>query len=448
VLNVRGKNWNRWACNSISRVNANGSPPQRAVAEQNKLQNYTAMIRKSRTIASPVEVDANALLAAALTYTARGWCVIPTAGKKARFTWKRFQTERPTEDLLRDWFSGRFDDISGLAVVTGKVSGGLAVRDFDDADAFERWAEEHPQLATTLPTVETARGRHVYFRGPAIFKDFGNGEYRGDARHYCLLPPSGHPSGQAYRWLIPLPNGELPVVDPFQAGLCNTEDTVNGVDRVNTEDTVNTDFQLVSSAPTAPTVSSVLQTAANAINATLPTAQGQRGRCIFNLARHLKSNPSLNNADAGHLRPVVEDWHRRALPVIGTKPFLETWTDFVQAWKRVKVPANEGLINRAFQRAVATEPPPIAIRLYGEGPIVLLAALCRELQRIVGDGEFFLDCRTAGGLIGVDHTTAWRWLEVLCADGVLKAGAKGSKATKRASRFRFINPEAGGEAKP
>ena len=40
-----------------------------------------------------------------------------------------------------------------------------------------------------------------------------------------------------------------------------------------------------------------------------------------------------------------------------------------------------------------------------------------------------------------DPTTAWRYLDVLCADGVLTAGAKGSKATRKASRFRVIDLE-------
>src|SRR5262249_55482146 len=146
----------------------------------------------------------------------------------------------------------------------------------------------------------------------------------------------------------------------------------------------------------------------------------------------------LADAEPARLRPVIQDWHQRALPVIGTKPFLDTWADFLQAWKKVKVPAGKGAIEMAYQRAVASVPPPIATKMYGEGPIVLLAALCSELQRIVGENEFFIDCRTAGRLIGVDYTTAWRYLYVLCADGILAAGAKGSKVARKASRFRFV----------
>ena len=50
----------------------------------------------------------------------------------------------------------------GIGVVFGAVSGGLASRDFDTLDSYQSWAAEHRELAETLPTVETRRGRHVY----------------------------------------------------------------------------------------------------------------------------------------------------------------------------------------------------------------------------------------------------------------------------------------------
>src|SRR5687768_7591780 len=55
----------------------------------------------------------------------------PDAGKKrpVRLTgWKRFQTSRPTEDVIHQMFSPEnASRIDGLAVVLGPVSGGLCV---------------------------------------------------------------------------------------------------------------------------------------------------------------------------------------------------------------------------------------------------------------------------------------------------------------------------------
>jgi hypothetical protein len=102
----------------------------------------------------------------------------------------------------------------------------------------------------------------------------------------------------------------------------------------------------------------------------------------------------------------------------------------------------EGVVEAAFRRAVAGVPPPMAVELYDEPPVLLLAGLCRELQRAAGDEPFYLDCRTAGRLCGVPRMTAWRLLAVVfVADGILEPGAKGSQATRRANEYRFVGTE-------
>jgi hypothetical protein len=357
------------------------------------------------------------LLHYALDYARRGLSIVPTKDKRPVGKWKSAQETPADDEKLRELFSA--PGINGLAVVLGRVSGELVCRDFDVQAAYDDWAHAHPGLAASLPTVATSRGRHLYFRGSSGFEKLPDGEYRGTSRQITVLPPSRHPSGKIYRWLIPLPDGELPIIDPFVVGLCNRESRENR-------------------APPTPHQFSLFQTAEDAIAASLPTTEGARHYCVFKLARCLRAIPSFAGADMRTLRPIVEQWHRRALPVIGTKPFLDTWSDFVQGWPLVRVPAGQGVIETAFQRAMTTEPPSQAVELYGNGPIVLLASLCRELQRIGGASSFFyLDCRTAGRLIGVDHVTAWRFLGILCADGVLAAGAKGSSV--KASRFRFLN---------
>jgi len=122
---------------------------------------------KKRLHMDPIESSSgrqgSTLLEVVLEYHRRGWCIIPIkTGTKlpACRKWKGFQTERPTEATLRRWFRNRAD--RGLAVIMGEVSGGLVCRDFDKMDSYQQWADEHPDLALTLPTVATARGRHVY----------------------------------------------------------------------------------------------------------------------------------------------------------------------------------------------------------------------------------------------------------------------------------------------
>jgi hypothetical protein len=69
-------------------------------------------------------------LEAALTYTARRWSIIPVSGKRPVSLWKPFQARPADEKTLRRLFVK--EGITGLAVVLGRVSGGLAVRDDDD----------------------------------------------------------------------------------------------------------------------------------------------------------------------------------------------------------------------------------------------------------------------------------------------------------------------------
>ena len=374
-------------------------------------------------------LDQGQLLDCALDYAARGWSIIAIRDKKAAGSWKQFQTARPDASTLRKLFRAR--GINGLAVLLGQVSGGLVCRDFDCLEIYNSWANRHRQLAADLPTVETARGRHVYFRGPGGYFDFGNGEYRGDSKHYCVLPPSRHPTGAYYRWDVPLPSGDLPTIDPVQFGLLpalteRTETTEwternsdNGGRQRKTEDVyASEEWQEI-------------------INSTLPKKHGQRTRRLFDLCRQLKGT-SLADAPPRILRPIVVDWHQKALPTIRTQEFAETWAHFLSAWGKVRFSAGQGAIDTAFQRAAQSTPPAYATALYNERGILLLVALCRELQRQAGAAPFILDCRTAGRLLGVSHVMAWKWLRVLCADEILDEVEKGSQATGKASRFRYI----------
>lgn len=373
------------------------------------------------------------LLGAAQGYAARDWCIIPirhqpgTDGKQPACRWKPFQERRPTEAELRRWFrDGR--KLDGLAVICGEVSGGLVCRDFDDASSYERWAGAHPELAKTLPTVKTDRGHHVYFRSShrGISK-LGDGELRGGG--YCLLPPSVHPSGHVYGWLVMLSDATLPEVDPSTCGLAV------GV----TEKQRHRDTEKRRNRSNDCPALSVTEAIEQAFRATLPTGEGQRNGSVFNLARRLKAVPSLADAPAAELREIVQDWHRRALPVIGTKPFDATWAEFVYAWPRVRFPAGQDPLTEILARADEADLPPCA-RAYDSSETHRLIKLCRELQRSTGDAPFFLSCRTAGRLLDMDHQTAWRRLNMLAEDKLLEVVTPGT--THRATRYRFREDEA------
>ncbi len=393
----------------------------------------------------------------ARAYLELGFCPIPIprGSKKARCKWKRYQTKQPDDRTLRRWFGNGSQ--SSIALVLGNVSGGLVCRDFDDMRSYDFWAKQHSDLARTLPTVETGRpGRQVYAIADAsqigeydkAYVEFADGELRlKDC--YCLAPPSVHPNGHRYRFLIPFQESQ-PKIDLKSAGFdveyVATESSREAQSQRRTTETTEA-IELCGVKSTnqpQPHNGSVVSdalccTAAieRAIAESLPLGLGKRNRQVFELARALKAIPALADAEPKNLKQYVCQWHRLALSVIGTKPFEETWIDFLRAWPRVKFPKGSKPIGLALHKAKESEPPSCALE-YEQPKLRILVALCRELQRGVGDGVFFLSCHTAARLFDLNPTTAWRWLFLLRSDGVLQLVKRGTQKGRRASRYRYL----------
>lgn len=386
-----------------------------------------------------------------------GWSIIPIrpGTKAAACAWTEFQQTRPTDEQLAGWFgNGRS---CGLAVIFGDVSDGLICRDFDTLEGYQQWAAEHPDLAATLPTVETARGRHVYCRsGHRGIVKMDDGELRGAG--YCLLPPSRHPSGLVYRWLIP-PDGDIPSITDTRAAGFLRGDVTERAERTEDNGGLQSEQKqlggVVDEGTAPPTncpvlsVHSVLSVTRDsdpeidrAILDTIPSAIGRRNRQVFELARALKGIPRLADGHVDALKPYVRQWHKVGLNkgVIGTEPLEETWIDFLHAWPKVKFPKGEEPMLAIFQRA---KDSPLPRRYEGKG-LRLLMALCRELQRSSGDKPFFLACRTAAWLLDLGqngHMKAWRWLDLLVHDHVLEEVEKGARGKRRATRYRYIEDD-------
>ena len=365
--------------------------------------------------------ETNPLLDAALEYAGRGWAVVPVKFEKGKkrgaVRWKRCQTEFPDSKRLRAWF--RDGKYPGLAVILGPISGHLACRDFDEAEAYHAWAKRFPELAERLPTVRTGRGFHVYFTAPATKTvHFRDGELRG-AKSLCVLPPSPHPKGGRYEWLVQ-PDGPVPQVVPGEAGLAGEP-----VQQKQSEDDRCSPKQAeaVRGKPSAKDEED--GEVELAITATLPNGPGQRNSQVFQFARALRGIPSLADADPRDLRPIVKRWHSAALPHIRTKPFVETWMDFLYAWPRVETPMRRNLMEEALKKAIADPVP--GLDDYDQKALRDLVALCRELQAITGREPFFLSTRTAARLFGINPATGWRWLYLLEQDGWIVTVEKGNR---------------------
>ncbi len=383
----------------------------------------------------------NLLLEAAEDYLNRGLSIIPMIDKKPAVRWKPYQANRPTRRHVKRWFNGDRQP-TGLAIIFGRVSGDLASRDFDTLESYRDWSQQWPDLAATLPTVETRRARHVYFRADPdeltnLRRQIGklgngaislpHGELRADVGCYSVAPQSRHPSGFVYRWLNPLPE-RVPAA-PL-AAFCRP--------RIDVSPECYTSHVLACVGLRC-ACDDLDQRIQAAIDATLPKGPAERNDQIFQYARHLKSIPQLADATPESLEPFVRRWHSQALLVITTKSFTETLIDFLRAWKRVRFPAGIAAIGPIFQRAIVAELPEAARRYDDEPNLQLLVSLCRELQRSAGDSPFFLSCAKAGELMGLQPMTIWRWLELLKAHKVLELTTKGTTGLKgRAGEYRYL----------
>lgn len=365
----------------------------------------------------------NEALQMALLYDRLGCSVLPlkSGSKKPGVrSWKEFQNRRPERDELQSWFSGGGRNIG---IVCGDVSDRLVVRDFDSSASYEIWQSQYPDSSRSLPTVATHRGFHVYARSPESIpsKQLGDGEIRANG-NYVAAPPSIHPDGTTYSWTIPLVD-DIPVINFSAEGLLTDWTSCN----IEAEKRRNVSNFCVSMLR--------VDGVSEAIRKCIPSQIGHRHKCLFRLARELKAIPQIADLKAKDLHPLLVEWHRQALPTIGTKDFATSWLEFCTAWDRVRYPAGTSPIDEAWQAALDADIP-TEVAKWGNVEIGRLAALCRQLQIRQGDQPFYLDSRTAGRLLGVEHTVAWRWLRGLVSAGVLELVRSGGRG--RANKYRYL----------
>ena len=158
----------------------------------------------------------------ALNYLKLGFSVVPIMPRRktpfgkllplvnGKPSWKPYQEQQATEAEIQGWFK-RYRHMN-MAVACGGVSNGLVVIDFDiEAERnWQKWREMTAPLSDALPVVQTGKGRHVYlyYNGEGtsthLAKTTSGGiliESRG-VGGLCMLPPSTHPNGHQYTWLV------------------------------------------------------------------------------------------------------------------------------------------------------------------------------------------------------------------------------------------------------
>lgn len=152
--------------------------------------------------------------AKALDLYCKGFSVFPVKyGQKypyAGFTWKKYQTEKPSFEQTVEWFKQY--PHSNIAILTGKVSNNLLVVDFDNITKYVEWLTSDRYIETY--TIRTGRGYHCYF----YIENMPKHTYKlnlVDIKNtgYVLSAGSLHPSGKVYQVHLDKPIATIASLD-------------------------------------------------------------------------------------------------------------------------------------------------------------------------------------------------------------------------------------------
>jgi hypothetical protein len=137
-----------------------------------------------------------------------GFNVIPQPlGKKGGYAWRNTQFTRLNRDNnaygIRSLFAGECN----IAVMCGRTSENLFVIDCESRGAFLYHMNKLCERKIPLWAAQTARGGHIYLQATAgEVQNIKSGilnetEIKG-CNGYVMAPPSIHPSGAIYQWLV------------------------------------------------------------------------------------------------------------------------------------------------------------------------------------------------------------------------------------------------------
>lgn len=382
----------------------------------------------------------------ALNYYDMGWSLFPIIGKAPIWKWTPLQKVRATRERIQQGFSN--PKVTGIAVIFGKVSGGLACRDFDTEEGYYAWKEKNPLLAKEIPTAKTRRGFHIYFYGPSGYMEYneeeGLGEYRGKSGQYCLLPPSLHEEGGSYKWIIEISRKNLKVLDPEIVGFPRKSKEISKIINIsiglgpdNTdisrhyleEDILNPSKYYRSNASHSLKRSVIVKI----VEKYIPTGTGQRHNILFRLAQEIKGVDDRFATTV--LRDVFDVWWKRSVNIVATKDKDYSFGKFIEFYDNCRFPGgvNWDKIKMQYEDELLPVEALCYTPLYQK-----LVKVCVVMQRAMRHRPFFLSCQKAGELIGSGSETARTGFRTMIRDGLLELVNKGSQVSGKASEYRYL----------
>ena len=137
----------------------------------------------------------------AFAYHVKGYNVLPVGADKrpAISSWKQWQTEQQSPDLVMEWFSD--DTKQNVAIITGKISG-ITVVDIDTKGGQPQADAMRARFPLTRTIKTPSGGYHLYYKyaegftvSANAYPDLPNVDIRSDSG-YVVAPPSHTDKGE------------------------------------------------------------------------------------------------------------------------------------------------------------------------------------------------------------------------------------------------------------
>ena len=350
----------------------------------------------------------------------------PSGSKGNRKKWKHLQLT----DMNDNGYLAGLEKAGNIGVALGQVSGGLVTIDLDCDDCVNPLLDANPLLTNTLRTA-AERGCNIWLRCTGEYPRSCNltdrsgnkvGEWRADGSQTIIV--GIHPSGVPYQFLVEEPvitidYGAIIWPDPFILPLHATErKRGRGVRRVKREQVVR-EKEVVCVGCVGGEIGRFVG-GSDLIAQIAPTDYHQNNASLFKLARLTKSYESAiaRPATEPELEALFDRWCFRARPFWRSELTRDDYyAEFLEAYSYAQIGLDADPLELALSRAKSAPLPQVLG--FTDERIRLLAAICREMQSLLGEKPFFLPTRKLGEVLGVHWTLAARWLRALEVLGII-----------------------------
>ncbi len=395
--------------------------------------------RQSRKSKQPI----NYLHAAALAYLALGLPITLCMGKAPWHT--GWQTLEWTPESIDKAYQQR--PAANVGVVLGQRSG-LVDFDCDGPDAERTLLELFDGEIPTTPSWQSQRGLHRLFKWhPAlerlgknklvIGEDDGKVEILIGPNVQTLLPPSY--VGMKREWVEgtqALDAAVIPDSVLLQLGCTLGEE---GAERASSAllitDRCPTSVVSVVSVVSVSTLDDTTNQQARAVvQRCVVKGAGTTNAKFLSLVIGLKSIAGLKGVMGEDLEPFIRAWYYVSVPHMKEKDWNEVWGRWLYLWGWAET--GHDVVQLAYETS-QQEPLPAIAQAFSVRAIQRLVGLCHVLQRDHADdrGVWYLSCRSAAAVIGVEYPAAAKFLRLLIQREVLELVEPGTKV--KAARYRY-----------